>query len=157
MHFVQTLSAGNTACTQHYNEVRMPNRFAVTAAELGPMSPGRRTAEVAAESVADVIARWWVMYGYHGVGLRGGHFGTAGLVHVWFTLNGIKWVRDAAVSGTVHWDQADGRITAAVSVTGPGVVPGHLWLRWNDWRTHAAVSASGTVGGRSIHVSFPAS
>ena len=64
VHFVQTLSAGNTACTQHYNEVRMPNRFAVTAAELGPMSPGRRTAEVAAESVADVIARWWVMYGY---------------------------------------------------------------------------------------------
>jgi pimeloyl-ACP methyl ester carboxylesterase len=157
VRFVRTLSAGDTSCTQHYNEVRMPNRFALTAVGLGRMGPGRRTAEVAAESVADVIARWWVMYGYHGVGLRGGHFGTAGLVHVWFTLNDIRWVRDAAVSGTVHWDRTDGRITASVSVRGAGVVPGHLWLTWNDWHPHAIATASGTVGGRTIHVSFPAS
>jgi pimeloyl-ACP methyl ester carboxylesterase len=156
VRFVQTLSAGDTSCAQAYNEVRMVSRFAVTAADLGPMGPGRRSAEVAAESVADVIARWWVMYGYHGRGLRGGRFATAGLVHVWFHLNGIRWVRDAAVSGMVHWDRTDGRIHASVSVAGSGVTAGQLSLMWNDWQPLAIATARGTVGGRAVDVSFPA-
>ena len=156
VHFVATLSADDTSCAQHYNEVRMVNRFAITAAGLGPMPPGRRAAEVAAESVADVIARWWEMYGYHGRGLRGGRFGTAGLVHVWFRLNGIRWVRDVAVSGIVHWDLDGGAIRASVSLTGTGVPPGHLVLTWSDWQPLSVASATGTVGGRAIHVKFPA-
>ena len=156
VRFVRTLSAGDTTCAQGYNEVRMVSRFAVTAADLGPMGPGRRAAEVAAGSVADVIARWWEMYGYHGRGLRGGRFDTAGLVHVWFQLNRIRWVRDAAVSGVVRWDRADGRIHATVSVTRRGVTAGHLSLAWNDWRPLAVATAHGTVGGRVVDLSFPA-
>ncbi len=156
VHFVATLSPGDTSCAQRYNEVRMVSRFAVTAAGLGPMPPGRRAAEVAAESVADVIARWWDMYGYHGRGLRGGRFGTVGLVHVRFRLNGIRWVRDEAVSGMVHWDLDGGAIRAAVSLRGTGVPPGHLMLTWNDWQTRAVATATGRVGGRAVHATFPA-
>ncbi len=147
---------GDTTCAADYNEQRVVDRFAVTAAGLGPMSPGRRTALVAADSVADVIARWWEMYGYHGFGLRGGRFDTTGYAHVGFTLNRIRWVRDAAVSGAVTWDRTDGAIRASVSVDGPGVAPGHLVLRWNDWTPLATATANGTVGGRSIDLSFPA-
>lgn len=149
-------NAGDTSCTSNYNEMRVVDRFAATAAGLGPMSAGRRTALVAANSVADVIARWFVMYGYHGVGLRGGRFSTTGLVHVGFTLHGIRWVSDGAVSGTVTWDRKGGAIRADVTVGGAGVVPGHLVLRWNDWTPLATATANGTVGGHVVHLSFPA-
>lgn len=149
-------NAGDTSCTSGYNEMRVVDRFAARAVGLGPMSPGRRTALVAANSVADVIARWFVMYGYRGVGLRGGRFSTTGLVHVGFTLHGIRWVRDGAVSGRVTWDRTDGAIRANVTVDGSGVAPGHLILRWNDWTPLATATARGTVGGRTIHISFPA-
>jgi pimeloyl-ACP methyl ester carboxylesterase len=148
--------AGDTTCTSGYNEMRVVDRFAGGAAGLGPMSPGRRTALAAANSVADVIARWFVMYGFHGVGLRGGRFHTTGLVHVGFTLHRIRWVRDAAVSGRVTWDRTNGRIRADVSIDGSGVAPGHLVLRWNDWTPLATATANGIVGGRTIHLSFPA-
>ena len=156
VRFVRTLAAGDTSCARRYNEVRVVDRFPMTAAGLGPMGPGRRAAVVAANSVADVIARWWEMYGYHGVGLRGGRFDTAGWVAVWFGLHDVRWVRDAGVSGTVHWDLDDGRIRASVSVGGPGVDPGHLRLAWNDWHPHAVATARGTIGGRAIAMSFPA-
>ena len=149
-------NAGDTSCTSGYNEMRVVDRFAARAVGLGPMSPGRRTALVAANSVADVIARWFVMYGYRGVGLRGGRFSTTGLVHVGFTLHGIRWVRDGAVSGRVTWDRTDGAIRANVTVDGSGVAPGHLVLRWNDWTPLATATANGTVGGRTVHLSFPA-
>ena len=149
-------NAGDTSCAADYNEQRVVDKFPMRAAGLGRMSPGRRTALVAANSVADVIARWWVMYGYHGVGLRGGGFDTTGYVHAGFTLHGIRWVNDAAVSGTVTWDQTDGSIRADVTVNGTGVAPGHLILRWNDHAPHATATAHGSVGGRAVHLSFPA-
>jgi len=156
VRFVRTLDAGDTSCARHYQEVRMVRRFPLRAADLGPMGPGRRAAEVATGSVGDVIARWWEMYGYHGVGLRGGRFDTAGLTRVWFALHRIRWVRDAAVSGTVRWNRADGRIRASVTVDGPGVEAGHLHLAWNDWATDAVAAVSGTVGGRSVRLRLPA-
>lgn len=157
VRFVRTGgSVGDTSCARHYNEVRVVDRFPLTAAGLGPMPPGRRAAEVGANSVADVIARWWNMYGYRGRGLRGGRFATGGWVHVWFRLNQIRWVRDVAVSGTVRWDRSDGGIHAAVTIAGPGVPNGHLWLAWNDWEPLAVATARGNVGGLRVHASFPA-
>jgi hypothetical protein len=156
VNFMRSGDPGDTSCAADYNEQRVVDGFAVTAAGLGPMSPGRRTALVAANSVADVIARWWEMYGYRGFGLRGGRFDTTGYAHVGFTLHRIRWVQDGAVSGTVTWDRTDGAIRGSVVVDGPGVAPGHLVLRWNDWTPLATATATGTVAGRRIDLSFPA-
>jgi hypothetical protein len=147
---------GDTSCAAGYNEQRVVDAFPLTAASLGLMSAGRRTSLVAANSVADVIARWWEMYGYHGYGLRGGRFDTTGWNHVGFTLHRIRWVRDAVVSGRVRWERTDGSIRAAVTVEGSGIASGRLVLRWNDWTPLAAVTAHGTVAGRAIDLSFPA-
>ena len=122
--FVETLSPGDTSCAADYAEIRAVDTFPRRAAELGNVSDARRTALVAANTVADVVARWWNMYGFHGVGLRGGTWTTFGYDKVGFNLHDVAWVEDSTVDGTVIWDRASGRISADVSVSGSGVVGG---------------------------------
>lgn len=157
VRFIQTRSPGDTNCASAYNEVRMVDSFPTNASDLGPMPAARRAALVASDTAADVFARWNVMVGYHGVGLRGGTFSTKGLVHVTWRLHDVRWVNDAAVDGTMTWDRTDGAFTADLAISGPGVEPAHLHLQWNDWDTHAVATVRGTVVHRHVHLSFPAS
>jgi hypothetical protein len=154
--FVRTRDAGDTSCARRYNEVRLVDRFVQKAANLDWGGSRLRTARVAAATVGDVIARWWNMYGYSGVGLRGGTFDTAGWRKVRWRLNDVRWVSDVKVSGTASWDRSNGRIRARIRVAGGGAQPGRLKLRWNDWRRHAPATAKGSLGGVRVLLEFPA-
>jgi len=153
--FVRTLEAGDTSCAGGYAEIRAMDAFAVRASEIEG-TPTRRAAIVAGSTVADVIARWWSMGGYRGVGLRGGSFVTRGYRTVTWTLDEVRWVRDVAVSGTASWDRRTGAVRARVTLEGPGAPPALLRLRWNDLEPLATATVRGVVGGRVIDLTFPA-
>jgi hypothetical protein len=103
------------------------------------------------------------MYGYSGVGLRGGTFeATARAETLWrntrWRLNDVRWVSGVQVSGTVRLNRASGHIRANISVAGKEATPGRRSLRWNEWRErHATARASGTLGGVRVSYRFPAS
>jgi pimeloyl-ACP methyl ester carboxylesterase len=156
VRFVETLSGGDTSCVKRYDEVHMVPEFAVHAADL-PGGVDVRTAAVATGTVGDVLARWWGMAGYRGVGLRGGTFVTAGITpHVRWTLHGVRWVEDVAVDGSIGWNRSTGAIEADVRLDGPGAPPSSLHLAWNDWEPHARAHVSGTVGGDPVDLFIPA-
>jgi hypothetical protein len=152
--FVETLSAGDTSCASQYNPVRLVNRFAERASNLGIGNGRRRAAVVASDTVADIVARWWGNYSGQGVGLRGGTFHTRGYSDVFFRLNGIRWVADVAVSGHAEWDRTNGRIHATVSVSGPGAAAGSLRMTWNDWDQRPQAEVHGTLDGQRVAYSF---
>ena len=154
IRFVRTLVAGDTSCASRYAPNRLVDTFAVHARDLGIASDARRTAVVAADTVADVVARWWDMFGSDGVGLRMGSFTADGLDRVTFRLQGVGWVRDVAVDGTIHWDRTTGEIEADVRVSGPGAVPGSLSMSWSDWAQLPRAHVTGTLGGHSVSYAF---
>jgi pimeloyl-ACP methyl ester carboxylesterase len=154
--------AGDTSCAKRYHENRLVDRFERTAAQTGWQGPRYRTSRVAAATVADVVARWWSMYGTQGVGLQGGTFSVHGGYFrgahpvVTWRLDQVRWVRDVAVSGQVRWFRHSGLIRARVQVTGPGAPPSDLTLRWNDLQRHPRALAQGRVDGHRIRFVFPA-
>lgn len=153
--FVRTLQTGDSSCVSGYAEIRAVDAFAVRASEIeGP--PARRAAIVAASTVADVAARWWGMWGYEGVGLRGGTFTARGYRLVSWTLDEVRWVRDVGVSGTASWNRRTGEIRARITLEGPGVPRARLRLRWNDLEQLATATVRGVVGGHVIDMTFPA-
>jgi hypothetical protein len=154
LHFVETLSAGDTSCASQYAPNRLVDRFAEHAADLGIHGRRRRTAVVAADTVADVVARWYAIIGSHGVGLRGGTFTTHGYTNVTYRMDGVEWVDDVAVSGHIVWDHRTGQIRASVSLDGPAASPGTLRMSWSDWAQLPQASVSGTLGGQAVSYSF---
>jgi pimeloyl-ACP methyl ester carboxylesterase len=155
VRFVRQLDAGDTSCAAEYAEVRTVDRFARRSGGLDRPAR-RRSVRIAGATVGDVMARWLNMYGTEGVGLRGGRFTTWGLRNVKFRLNGVRYVKDVAVSGDVTWDRPSGRVRARVQISGPGTAPGRLFLRWNHERPLATMYATGGIGTRKVKLSMPA-
>jgi pimeloyl-ACP methyl ester carboxylesterase len=159
--FVRTKDPGNTSCASRYHENRLVGRYARTADGTG-WSPGRmRSAKIANATLADVMARWWASYAHHGAGLLGGTFGWNGAASrpgtpiIRWNLDGVQWVRDVTVSGTMRWNRRSGAVSADVIAAGSATAPATLHLRWNDLERHARAKARGTVGGTSVRLSFP--
>jgi pimeloyl-ACP methyl ester carboxylesterase len=79
----------------------------------------RRAAWCAAQAVADAIARYPLLPGTIGVGLRGGHFRARGAYlssrPVTLRLRSVRFCADVAVSGTVLWHRASGAVHASIS------------------------------------------
>jgi pimeloyl-ACP methyl ester carboxylesterase len=155
LRFVRTLDAGDTSCASRYAEIRAVDAFALRADEIDG-SPARRGAIVAASTVADVIARWPQMWTAHGVGLRGGTFTTRGAALVAWSLDGVRWVEDVALSGRASWNRRTGAIRAHVVLDGSGVPPGRLRLRWNDLEPQSRARVWGVVGGVPVDLTVPA-
>jgi pimeloyl-ACP methyl ester carboxylesterase len=155
LRFVRTLEAGDTTCADGYAEIRAVDAFAERAAQVEG-STARRAATIAAATVADAIARWWVMGGFEGVGLRGGTFDTSGYGLVSFRFDATRWVHDVAVSGTATWDRRTGAIRADVTLEGAGLPEGRLRLRWNDLEPLARAHARGRLGDQVIALTFAA-
>ncbi len=153
---------GDTSCAGDYHENRLVDRFVRTAAQTGWAGPRRRTARVAAATVADVMARWLSMYGSSGVGLQGGRFSTHGghfasdhpLVR--WQLHRVRWVRNVALSGNLQWHRRSGMVRAQVRVTGFGGLSGHLTLRWDDQQRQPTADVAGRLGGEHVRLRFPA-
>ncbi len=160
--FVQRRDAGDTSCAADYHENRTVDRFARYASQLGWKDPQRRAARVAASTVADIMARWWILSGDHGVGLQGGRFTTRGGYYsgtppvVTWRLHGVRWVRDVAVSGRMRWNQQSGGFVAHVRVAGSGAPGGRLTLRWNDQDRHAQAVVHGRLEHTPVRMTFPA-
>ena len=107
------------------------------------------------QTVGDMIARWWSMYGEEGVGLRGGTFTTTGLDRVRFVMDDLAWVRNLRVSGRVRWDRATGESQRHAPAC-PGPPSGRLRLEWNDWDRHAEARVRGRVAGSPVDVTIAA-
>ena len=116
-------SAGDTSCIADYAPIRAVDSFARSVRDLDG-SARTRTAVAAANTVADVAARWWEMWAYTGSGLRGGTFSTWGWNQVGWNLDRVRWVKDLWVSGRASWSRRTGEVTADMRVGGDGSIPG---------------------------------
>ena len=166
--FLDTLSTGDVSCAERVPEVHVVPEFprrtrAAPAAE--PAGPGdrstrsaRRAAWGATWAVGDAVARWWLMYGYSGRGLRGGRFTTAGdylsYKPVRFRLRRVRFVPDLAVTGQAIWNRRDGEVRARVRLT--GATRGRLRLGWDLDEQRATASLSGTLDGVRVKLETPA-
>jgi pimeloyl-ACP methyl ester carboxylesterase len=159
--FVKNLDPGDTNCVQQVRPVRTVPLFAVTAGELAPLNAlkgdktsdaQRRIAAAGLETVGDVIARWYVTYNNEDTGLRGGRFTYhASDTGYEFTLEGLRWTQDVAVSGSVSWDQTSNIITAEVKLESGDTQVGHVRIRWNDADIDARATVTGTIQGAALN------
>jgi pimeloyl-ACP methyl ester carboxylesterase len=162
--FLRTLSAGDTSCAARVPEVHVvpefPRRLAqapAATATQGDRSSARdrRVAWAAAWTAGDALARWWLMYGEDGHGLRGGRFTASGdylaYVPIELRLRATRFVEDLPVSGTLTWDRRARRVTARLRVHG-----GTLRVAWSATAARAIASVRGTLGGRAVRLQTPA-
>ncbi|HEX3907944.1 MAG TPA: alpha/beta hydrolase [Mycobacteriales bacterium] len=173
-HPNRRLTAADLKCAHRVPPVRALGRyresFTATAA-AGARSGnqvdalGRRAAETAAETVADLQDRWFNNYSGVGVGLYGGTWSYGGGHVVRFRLHKVRLTRDLEVSGRVVWSTYGHRVTARLTlrrvtrsgrvVTGSpvdGTVSGH----WNTRKRGAVAVLTGDLGGRRLHASMRA-
>jgi hypothetical protein len=162
--FLRTLAPGDTACVAANPELHLVPAFPRRAATApqAERAPGdrsrprdRRVAWAAAHAVADAFARWWVMSGSAGRGLRGGRFSAAGAYYsyapVRLRLDGVRFVRDVPVSGRAAWDRRARHYRARVRVPG-----GRLRIAWAGDRRQARAAITGRLGGRAVRLAMPA-
>lgn len=157
--FVVSRNPGDTSCASDYPAVRTTDQFPTTVADVqfseGPGTPvQRRVATAAAGTVGDLFPRWYAMYGYDGVGLRGGAFKTRGWEQVRFNLTNLKWVSDLSISGKVKWNRSTGDVTASVTFTGSS--GGNLDLAWNEWVYGGTATVTGSIDGLPVEIAVPA-
>lgn len=159
VQFVLRGSVGDTACAGDYPSIRTTNQFPRTLADVGISDgPGtarqRRIAGAVAGTIGDLFPRWYAMYGYDGVGLRGGTFKTSGWDQVLFKLRNMRWVEDLSVSGRAEWSRSTGEVAANVTFVGQSA--GKLALSWADFEIGGLVAVSGTIDGVPVELSVPA-
>jgi pimeloyl-ACP methyl ester carboxylesterase len=166
--FLRTLAPGDVSCAARTPEVHVVPRFPRSvAAAPGAGSAGgqdrsvardRRAAWAAGWSVGDALARWWLMSGSRGHGLRGGSFVASGdylaYAPIRLRLRGVRFVPDLAVSGTVRWDRRTGTVRARLRLG--GAAHGRLRIAWSTGATRAVATLRGTVGGRPARLTMPA-
>ncbi len=128
-------------------------QFPLRLAGVAKPNIAGKAAWAAGEVAADALARWWIMYGYYGHGLRGGTFTSAGPYlskrqPVTFALRRIKFVSDMAVSGKAVWDRTALTMTARVTLT--GAATGHLVITWPTNVQNAKAHITGAVNGHAV-------
>jgi pimeloyl-ACP methyl ester carboxylesterase len=166
--FITTLEPGDVSCAQLTPEIHVVPEFprglaaAPSAEPAGPADRSgpqeRRAAWSASWAVGDALARWWLMYGSKGHGLRGGTFTAAGdyLAYgpITLRLRRVRFVPGVAVSGRVVWNRRAGSVTAALRVS--GAAHGRLRMRWSTVTARAFASLRGELGGRRVRLRTPA-
>jgi hypothetical protein len=127
--FIATRRASGTACAAANPALHLVAAFPrrsrsapeATAVRGDASSAAqRRAAWCAAQAVSDAIARYPLLPGTRGVGLRGGRFAVrsgAYLDHgpVKLRLKGVRFCADVAVSGLVTWLRTSGRVRARIA------------------------------------------
>ena len=156
VRFVRTRDPGDTSCSREYAETRLVDFFPRRTADLPGATADRQLVRATTATAADVVARWWSMLGFEGVGLRGGTFTTAGDVAVKFRLFRVKWVDDLDVSGTVTWQRDTGAIEATLVARDTDGVAARLTAAWNDWTPKAKAVVTGKLRGRPVRAVIPA-
>jgi pimeloyl-ACP methyl ester carboxylesterase len=156
--FIVNGGPGNTSCAHQVRPIRTPAAFVLEAADatLPQALPGNRatplqlrTASAAAETVGDIIARYYQQGTRDGRGLRGGRFVfNETQTGYKFVLDSVKWTNDLAVSGTIDWNQITDIITATITLS--GAATGTLTIAWNDRQTDAIARITGTIDATPI-------
>jgi hypothetical protein len=121
----------------------------------------RKLATAATAAVTDALRRTFLDFELgSGVGLRGGTFtvepGDTGIAN---KLNGVRFARDVAVSGTADYTFETESIDATITVHGPDAVDGTLHVTgvWLAALHQASVlKVNGQLGGRSVSLRVPA-
>jgi hypothetical protein len=106
----------------------------------------------------DALARWVLMYGARGHGLRGGGFVASGDYYsfepVGLRLRRARFVSDLGVSGTLTWDRRALRVRGRLRLSGAHT--GMLSISWPTRAARAEASLRGTLGGRPVRLRTPA-
>ena len=165
--FLRTLAPGDTSCAGRLAELhlvpRFPRRLARAPAALPRAGDrarplDRRAAWAAAQTVADALSRWGLMYGTRGRGLRGGRFEVAGGYYahtpIRFRFERARFVGDLAVSGAAAWDRRAQRVRARLRLR--GARRGALRIGWSTDARGAQATIAGRVGGRAVRLTMPA-
>ena len=109
-----------------------------------------RLASASAETVGDAVARYYVTLSGTDLGLRGGQFHLSATSKGYaLHLDALRWTSDLAISGTIDWNQFDGRIASHITLLSPGHA-GVLDLAWNDQERDAVVAITGTIDGQAV-------
>ena len=166
--FLRTLSPGDTSCAARTQEIHVVPEFPRRAAGAPAADPApagdrsspldRRVAWAAAWAVGDAFARWNLMYGERGHGLRGGRFVASGAYYshapVTLRMRGTRFVSDVAVNGRAVWDRREGSVSARLRVSGPR--SGMLRIAWRTRDPRSVASLRGRLGGHPVRLSTPA-
>lgn len=156
--FIRTLSPGDTSCAGRVPEIHVVPEFPRRTAGAPGRSHARRAAWAAALTAGDALARWWLMSGSEGHGLRGGTFSAGGAYLAYgpvrLTLRRVRFVSDLAVSGEVVWDRRRSRVRARLRLD--GAARGRLRLGWRLDEQRAEARVRGTLGGRRVRLRMPA-
>jgi len=160
--FVKQLDPGDTSCRLHVPEIRLVTRFARSLDEVDAgrpeagneaRGPERKLAVAAAQTVADVISRWWLNYSGASRGLHGGTWSYDGDDRATtFTLENVAFVPGVEVSGKAEWGR-DGSVSASVAVTAKTGATGEVRLAWSG-KPLARASLRGTVSGAVLNASM---
>ena len=166
--FLTTLEPGDASCAARTPEIHVvpefPRRLAgvplTGSSRAGDRSNAgdRRAAWAANWAVGDALARWWLMYGSRGHGLRGGSFTASGdyLAYgpIRLRMREVRFVADLAVSGSVEWNRRAGTVRARLRLT--GARSGFVRIGWSTRATRALASITGAIEGRAVRVRTPA-
>jgi pimeloyl-ACP methyl ester carboxylesterase len=160
--------AGSRACAAAVPPVRATSTFRALNAAAPPARPlaGSTTSRLrlstvrtTAETIADLLDRWYQTAEVDGVGLRGGRWTSSGDGLVVFRLTRYRLVSDLAVSGVVVWDRYSHRMSFSVTTlatTSHGTAvrgsaaTGRLAGTWDTRAKGARATVSGTLGGRRV-------
>lgn len=163
IRFVRDLRPGDTSCTSKVPEIRLVPRFARSVdevdagqSEAGNQATGahRKIAVAAAQTVADVISRWWINYDGDSRGLNGGTWSYETDVDTVFTLDRVSLVPGITVSGTVTW-ALDGTVTSSqLDVRAPRGERAVLDLSWTLQHPLDRAALHGWVAGERLEASM---
>jgi len=164
--FLATGDAGDTSCVDRVPDYRLVPDFARRAADLPPMTPALghegdeadlRRMHAGLQTVADVVARWWVNYDGSGAGLRGGRFRVTSTADgARFRLRGVRWTEDLEVSGKIEWRIATDDVQAELVLRGAGLGAGTLHVEWSGRAPGVSARASGRFDDRAVAATSPA-
>jgi pimeloyl-ACP methyl ester carboxylesterase len=173
-HFIETLSAGNTGCARAMPPVTVVPAFpehlsdAPTPQVVGNGSQfelGRQAGWVSAQTLGDVLARWFNLGNGSGVPSRclyGGTFEAHGAFYVTgpevLTLHKCLFVEDLSVTGRLVWNVATQAVDATLQLKGPGGATGNLTVNWRtgvyNWKVPTTVV--GEYAGHNVNVQLSA-
>ncbi len=151
-------------CASQVPAMHLVPSFSATVEEVSPATPlsgntapvkERRAAAGAVLAAADVLARSYEFGLTSGSGLRGGSYSAApanARDHV--TLDGVRWTKDLAVSGSAHFDARRARASAHLTLAGAST--GTIDVTWPALGSSAIAVLDGSVDGYDLHATMPA-
>ncbi len=148
----QSLDTIDTSCAAAIPPVHTAGAYPATFTAAAPATlasgpdPGldaRRAATVAAGALADATIRRFYSGVDQGPGLRGGSFTASGSSLIHLSLHAVRFVSDAAVSGSASWRPGTGAVSGRLTVTAPDGVRAPVTLAWTQTTQLAAATVAG--------------